>query len=284
MVGVFASRLGGTKREAVLGVQVCSISGFPFKVALFPTPWRSGFTEFSFAQLSGGRGTGLEAQISLSTAPGEDGHMTIRTDDGRSFDLPFEVKPTIDRRDHLVKFKNLSSDAVLITRSLSAAMAEQCRVRNIQFIDHAGNWLDAWTEGCLGRIRPKLEKYTMSAPIPLPAVLERVTPRVREVELGGEAAAACRGMGLKPGALTLYINFDDPSVARSLVQELKLRRDPDGKIELVNMFWNTIELASFPTVPDALIYADLVGTGDERTMEIARNLRKEICKYVTSES
>ena len=49
------------------------------------------------------------------------------------------------------------------------------------------------------------------------------------------------------------------------------------------MFWNTKELPCFPTVPDALIYADLVGTGDERTMEIATYLRKEICDYVASE-
>jgi hypothetical protein len=303
--------------------------------------------------------------------------VTISTSDGRSFDLSYEVKATIDRRDQLMTFKNLHSDALLITRSLSAVMAEQCRELDIQFIDHAGNcflrqpglfvfvsgskdktrvkqaatrgltpaalrvvfavltlpsilntnvrriaevasvshgaagaalvmledigfftsartgrrslamperWLDAWTEGYLGRIRPKLEKYTMSAPIPLNGVLERVLPRMREVELGGEAAAAYRNMGLKPGALTLYINLDDPNVVRGLVQELKLRRDPDGKVELVDMFWNAIELSRFPTVPDALIYADLVGTGDERTMEIAGNLRKEICDYVASQA
>jgi hypothetical protein len=145
-------------------------------------------------------------------------------------------------------------------------------------------WLDAWTEGYLGRIRPKLEKHKMSAPVPIPAVLERVLPQMHEVALGGEAAAAYRNMGLKPGALTLYIDLDNLSVMRNLVQELKLRRDPEGKIELVNIFWNTKELHCFPTVPDALIYADLVGTGDGRTMEIATSLRKEICSYVTSES
>lgn len=323
------------------------------------------------------RTTGLDARILLPTATGHDGHVTISTDDGRSFDLPYEVKTTIDRRDQLMTFKTLHSDALLITRSLSTAMAEQCRELNIQFIDHAGNcflrqpglfvfvsgskdktkvkqaaargltpaalrvvfavltlpsilntnvrriaevasvshgaagaalimleeigfftsvrtgrrslamperWLDAWTEGYLGRIRPKLEKHTMSASVPLPAILERVVPEMSEVALGGEAAAAYLNMGLKPGALTLYIDLDDPGVARSLVQELKLRRDPDGRIELVNMFWNTIELPSHPTVPDALIYADLVGTGDGRTMEIASNLRKEICNYVSSQS
>jgi hypothetical protein len=71
---------------------------------------------------------------------------------------------------------------------------------------------------------------------------------------------------------------------RDIVQELKLRRDPAGNIELVDMFWNTSELPCFPTVPDALIYADLVGTGDQRTIEIADELRKEICADVDSKA
>jgi hypothetical protein len=71
---------------------------------------------------------------------------------------------------------------------------------------------------------------------------------------------------------------------RDLVLEWKLRRDPEGKIELVEIFWNAVELPSFPTVPDALIYADLIGSGDQRTMETAFALRKEICANVASGS
>jgi hypothetical protein len=145
-------------------------------------------------------------------------------------------------------------------------------------------WLETWTEGYLGRIRPKLEKYKMSASSPLSEVLARVNPRYREVVLGGEAAAACLNMGLKPAALTLYVDLKDPTVMRELVQEFKLHQDHEGKIELVEMFWNTQELESFPTVPDALIYADLVGTADSRSMEIAATLKRKICDYVESEA
>lgn len=145
-------------------------------------------------------------------------------------------------------------------------------------------WLDTWTEGYLGRIRPKLEKYKMSAPVPISAVLDRVSSQFREVILGGEAAAANRNFGLKPGTLTLYIDLRNANVMRDIVTELKLRRDPEGKIELVDMFWNPVELPSFPTVPDALIYADLIGTGDQRTMEIAADLRKEICAKLANRS
>jgi len=145
-------------------------------------------------------------------------------------------------------------------------------------------WLDAWTEGYLGRVRPKLETVRMSSINSVGALIERVNPRLREVALGGEAAAAYRNLGLKPGTLSLYVDFRSPHVVKDLVQELKLRRDPHGPVELVSMFWNTFELPCFPTVPDALIYADLVGNGDARTMEVANQLRKEISFDVESKT
>jgi len=319
---------------------------------------------------------GLHAQVLSHDTASHDGRIIIGTGEGSTFDLPYDVKTTIDRRDQLLSFKNRHNDAVLITRELSRKMAEQCRELGIQFIDHAGNcylrqpglfvfvtgaketsklrqtstrgltpatlrvvfavltcppilnsnvrriaevasishgaagsalilleeagfftsapsgrrilamperWLDAWTEGYLGRIRPKLKKYRMSASLPISAVLERIGPQYREVVLGGEAAAA-RASGLKPGTITLYIDLRDPAVMRDLVQELKLHRDPEGKIELVDMFWNTRELSSFPAVPAALMYADLIGTGEQRTAEIAAELRKEICADVENKA
>ena len=321
--------------------------------------------------------TGLHSQLVRHISASDAGRLVITSGDGRSVDLPYEVKATIDRRDQLLSFKQRHDNAILITRALSRKMAEQCRELELQFIDHAGNcylrqpglfvfvvgsketstpkptstrgftpatlrvvfavltcpsilnsnvrriaevasishgaagtalllleeagffttaasgrrllalperWLDAWTEGYLGRVRPKLLKYRMSAAQPLSHVLERFSPKYGEVVLGGEAAAAVREFGLKPGMLTLYMDFRDPGIMRDLVQELKLRRDPEGNIELVDLFWNTRELPSFPTVPDALIYADLVGTADARTMEIAEALRKEIRINVNSQA
>jgi hypothetical protein len=307
---------------------------------------------------------------------GMDGCVSIETD-GRSYELPYEVKTNIDRRDHLLSFKSRHEDKLLITRSLTPVMANQCRELDIQFLDQSGNcflrqpglfvfvsgsreltkekriathgltpaalrlvfavltrpsilntnvrniaevasishgaagaalialeemgflntstsgrrllamperWLDAWTEGYLGRIRPKLERLRMSSLLPLTTLFDRITPQMREVALGGEAAAAHLNMGLKPGALTLYVDFQDPLVVRSLVQEFKLHRDANGSVELVSMFWNTRELPCFPTVPDVLIYADLVGTGDQRTMETANALRKLITSHVATEA
>lgn len=321
--------------------------------------------------------TGLHAHVTERRQSEHDGVLVVNADHGHAYELPFEVKPVIDRRDQLLRFKARHNSSLLVTRSLSNAMLSECRQIDLQCIDQAGNcflrqpglyvyvsgrkeiarenpavargltpaalrlvfailtrpdilnssvrkmaevasishgavggalamleekgflssprpgqrmlvapqrWIDAWTEGYLGRIRPKLETIRMSSASSLGALIERVTPRMREVALGGEAAAAYRHFGLKPGTLSLYVNFTDPPVVKGLVQELKLRRDPQGPVELVSMFWNTNELLCFPTVPDALIYADLVGLGDARTLEVAEKLRKDICFDVESQT
>lgn len=321
--------------------------------------------------------TGLAAHISARQEVEHDGFLVVNTDHEHTYELPFEIKPVIDRRDQLLRFKAQHNNRLLITRSLSNAMVAECRQMELQFIDQAGNcflrqpgmyvyvsgrreiarenpavtrgltpaalhlvfailtrpdilhtsvrkmaevasishgaaggalamlermgflsspspgqrmlvspqrWLDAWTEGYLGRLRPKLETIRMSSASPLTALIDRVNPRMHEVALGGEVAAAYRHFGLKPGTLSLYVNFKDPHGLKGLVHELKLRRDPQGPVELVSMFWNTNELQCFPTVPDALIYADLVGLGDARTMEIAEKLRKDICFDVENQA
>jgi hypothetical protein len=321
--------------------------------------------------------TGLHASVTERQESKQTGFLVVEADHGHTYELPYEIKPLIDRRDQLLRFKAQYDDSLLITRSLSNAMLTECRQMKLQCIDQAGNcflhqpglyvyvsgqremagenpavrrgltpaalrlvfailtrpdilnssvrkmaevasishgavggallmleemgflsnprsgqrmlvspqrWLDAWTEGYLGRIRPKLETIRMSSASPLTAVIDRVNPRMREVALGGEAAAAYRHLGLKPGTLSLYVDFGDPHALKGLVHELKLRRDPQGTVELVSMFWNTNELLSFPTVPDALIYADLVGMGDARTLEVAEKLRKDICFDVENQT
>lgn len=143
-------------------------------------------------------------------------------------------------------------------------------------LQQPGRWLDIWTEGYLGRLRPKLATYRMSSPDTMSSTLDRFSPEMGEILVGGEAAAAQAQLGIKPGALTLYIDMRQANVLGNLVQELKLRKDANGKIELVEIFWDTEALASFPLVPDALIYADLIRSGDERSLEIASELKNRI--------
>ena len=342
-----------------------------------PMPSYENFSFLSIAIEALRQTTGLHAYVTEQQESEHDGFLKLDVDHEHAYELPFEVKPLIDRRDQLLRFKVRHDSSVLITRSLSNAMVSECRQLDVQFIDQAGNcylrqpglyayvsgrretvtespaitrgltpaalrlifailarpdilnssirkmaevasishgavsgalatleemgfissprrgqrmlvapqrWLDAWTEGYLGRLRPKLETIRMNSAIPLMSLIGQVNPRLREVALGGEAAASYRHLGLKPGTLSLYVDVGNPPVLKQLVSELKLRRDPQGPVELVGMFWNTNELPSFPTVPDALIYADLIGMGDARTMEVAEKLRKEICFDVENQA
>jgi hypothetical protein len=62
------------------------------------------------------------------------------------------------------------------------------------------------------------------------------------------------------------------------VAKHRLRADPEGNIEILDMFW---DFPTEPTMPDVvppiLVYADLVLTLDPRNMEVARLIRE---KYI----
>lgn len=86
--------------------------------------------------------------------------------------------------------------------------------------------------------------------------------------------AACAGvaLGLVPGVLTLYVKI----VPARLVVEQRMTAarsvDVEHRVEVRDQFWGPQLLAEQParTVPPALVYADLLATGDGRFFEAAR--------------
>ena len=89
---------------------------------------------------------------------------------------------------------------------------------------------------------------------------------------GGEIAAElCTGY-LRAEKLTLYTTDN----IMDIIKELKLVPDPDGSIEILDVFWDTdyykIHHASSikNVAPVLLIYADLVISGDARNLETAK--------------
>ena len=66
--------------------------------------------------------TGLRSQVAPDSA----------SKHGRRFNLPYEIKTAIDRRDQLLTFKNRHDGAVLITRELSRAMEAAAPIRSHQ--------------------------------------------------------------------------------------------------------------------------------------------------------
>ena len=55
--------------------------------------------------------------------------------------------------------------------------------------------------------------------------------------------------------------------------DFKLKRDPQGDVEILKRFWNFDPDA--PTAPVPLIYADLIRTNDARCLEAAQMLYDE---------
>ena len=70
-----------------------------------------------------------------------------------------------------------------------------------------------------------------------------------------------------------------PEAMSTVCEKLEAAPDPEGSIEILNMFWDPGDLtpdgATANRVPPLLVYADLVALADPRGLDIARKIRKE---------
>lgn len=91
---------------------------------------------------------------------------------------------------------------------------------------------------------------------------------------GGEVAAAKMTGYLRPETTTIYLN---PPAGRVLAK-LKLRKDPNGNVEVLKAFWPPkLNATQEGCAPFIVVYADLLAIGDDRTIETARMLYE---KYI----
>ena len=80
-------------------------------------------------------------------------------------------------------------------------------------------------------------------------------------------AAAKLTKYLRPERATIYTR-DKPG---QLLLTNRLKRDPDGDVEILEAFWQIDYDWPHPgLVPPLLIYADLLATGEARNIETAR--------------
>jgi hypothetical protein len=90
--------------------------------------------------------------------------------------------------------------------------------------------------------------------------------------LGAETGANRLQKYLKPGIDTLYITGD----TAELIAPLRLRRIPEGSLELRRQFWEfEYPERKLGIAPPLLIYADLIAVGDPRTIEAAEMIYEE---------
>lgn len=89
---------------------------------------------------------------------------------------------------------------------------------------------------------------------------------------GGEIAGEILTGQLKPECFTIYSNTPH----KDFIVKNKLREDDLGNIELLSPFWEGPKIYdNMSIVHPLLVYADLVGTGEERNLVIARNIFDE---------
>ena len=84
---------------------------------------------------------------------------------------------------------------------------------------------------------------------------------------GGEVAAAKLTGYLRPEKVIVY-TWDKPE---HLLLMNKLKKDPDGDVEILQAFWQDEPFRLYRELaPPLLIYADLMATGDVRNIETAK--------------
>ena len=95
---------------------------------------------------------------------------------------------------------------------------------------------------------------------------------------GGEVAATILTEYLKPEKVTIYTR----QPLGELMLKHKIRKDPKGNIEILNVFWKFEHEWKYKNiVPPFLIYADLLSTGDIRNIETADIIyEQEIDRFI----
>lgn len=129
--------------------------------------------------------------------------------------------------------------------------------------------LRKWIEAYFERLRPNEMKGTYSV---------NDNKWWKEVEISqydalwsSEVGAAKITGYLKPQKQTIYAKGNK---INRLIAKFGMINDPNGEVEILNKFWN-FDTTNNELVPDILVYADLIGSGDERNIETARLLYEE---------
>ncbi len=130
-----------------------------------------------------------------------------------------------------------------------------------------GELFKRWIEAYHERWRPKLLLARCSASRPDWWKGKDARLKQHHACWGGEVAAEKLTNYLKPQTQTIYTR----GTVKELQLEFELKRDPQGDIEILQAFWSPLEETPQSTLaPELLVYADLLGSADERNLETAQ--------------
>ncbi|MFS0701822.1 type IV toxin-antitoxin system AbiEi family antitoxin [Cellulomonas sp. 179-A 4D5 NHS] len=143
-------------------------------------------------------------------------------------------------------------------------------------MSRGGELASRWVEQYATRLSSRLANGRFSAPDPQ---WWRAVGDFEEygVLLGGELAASLLDPHLRPATSTLY----SEEVPVRLLVESRLRRNDTGDVFLRRRFWRLPSLEDTSgLVPELLIYADLMASGDPRQIEHAERMRRTSDRFV----
>lgn len=143
-------------------------------------------------------------------------------------------------------------------------------IKRVRRLNATKRMLDEWALAYARTLRPKLLMGRYRAPTLQD--WQQWRPEKEGALWGGEPAAALLTQYLKPGVLTIY----GKQVPGRMVLEHKLTTatramTDDQIVEFRNKFWDfDMPEDKLHLVPPALVYADLLATGDGRCIETAK--------------
>ncbi len=137
--------------------------------------------------------------------------------------------------------------------------------------------MDRWATGYTERLRSELSRGRFQfLPSRKATVWQSHLSDLGATKWGGEPGADLLTGNFRPELLTLYTREDTSTVCR----ELEAAPDPEGSIEILDMFWDPAELedegnpegSTIERVPPLLIYADLIASADPRARRVAKKI------------
>ena len=154
------------------------------------------------------------------------------------------------------------------------------KTRKKRILKNTRDLLDRWIIAYNDVLKPRILKKRMRFANKKDYNNWRTLP-IQELEdinlWGGEPAAAILTGQLQPEIFTIYTNSSWQNVA----MKLKLVPDEKGDVEILHMFWKEEEKPRGKySTPTLLVYADLISSGYERNIEIAKQLINNELQYI----
>jgi hypothetical protein len=140
-------------------------------------------------------------------------------------------------------------------------------IRGTRHIVNRERLIEQWTEGYARLLEPSLEIGRFSSATS--DWWRRTDASKFGAQWGGETAAALLQRHLVPELTIIYAG----EIPSRMLSEHRLKADPDGRVIFRRRFWNAVPSPRQDVVPPLLIYADLVASGDGRSLAAAKQIR-----------